>query len=344
MQTFGSAVGLDHVLFVDDDMQVQKAFRRLMHRSAIPSVCVATSREAMAELERDPMRFGAVVSDLVLAHESGLDVLQAAAERVPWASRILVSGQLDLETALEAVKRCRVSRMLTKPWSLEELRDAVRDGIDRAFLGIRSTRALAERQSPSPEDTHSMRVGELARLRPLLETLADWADRTEPEGPRRHARRLARYALELGRSLGMENESQEELELGVLLHDVGKLAAPEDGPADATTSLPLEHPSAGHLLLSGLSVLQPVAQIVVEHHERYDGLGSPRGLAGDEICLGARIFRVVSVFDKVTGWPRDSEAVAKGLSRLADEAGAQLDPVLVESFRRLPVPHLVELS
>jgi response regulator RpfG family c-di-GMP phosphodiesterase len=337
-----SAQGLDHVLFVDDDPRIQKAFRRLMAQSAVPAVTVSTGREALAEIEADPLRFGAVVSDLKLEEGDGLQVLQATAERAPWASRILVSGQMDLETALEAVKRCRVSRLLTKPWSLEELRDAVREGIDRAFLGLRTSRALAERRSQS-DDTQTVHLDALTRLRPLLERLAQWSG-SGATGSDPRTDRLARYALEMARAMDLDARMQEQVELGALLHQVGKLRGVDDGGTEGTQSLSTETALAGQELLGGVEALRPVAEIVGQHRERFDGLGEPRGLARDEICLGARLVRLVEVFDMVTGWPRTAEAVEKGRVRVTEEAGTQLDPQLVRVFERVPVVRWIELS
>jgi len=102
------------------------------------------------------------------------------------------------------------------------------------------------------------------------------------------------------------------------------------------------HPEMGYRILSGIKFLQRAAELVLQHHERYDGKGYPRGLRGEEITLGARIFALSDTFDSLT-----SERPFQAMRSLRDArndlkslAGSQLDPALIDTFLRIPIQEL----
>jgi putative nucleotidyltransferase with HDIG domain len=159
----------------------------------------------------------------------------------------------------------------------------------------------------------------------------------------RHSAAVARYAAAMADALGWPGEQRELVHTAGLLHDVGKFAFP-DSILLADSRLTEEqreavraHPADGARLLRRLDGYAPVADVVLAHHERWDGTGYPRGLAGKAIPAAARVIAVCDTYDVLTA--RDSyrkpippdEAVAE----LRRVAGAQLDPSLVEVFAGL---------
>jgi diguanylate cyclase (GGDEF)-like protein/putative nucleotidyltransferase with HDIG domain len=154
-----------------------------------------------------------------------------------------------------------------------------------------------------------------------------------------HSERVAELAARIAMRLGADAETVELTRLAASLHDLGKLAIPEEilrKPGELTESerLVLErHPQIGYRMLESLGV-DPVAQWVLHHHERWDGSGYPNGLPGEEIPLGARIIFVADAYDAMT-----SDRVYR--QRLSDEdamaelvrcAGTQFDPEVVSAF------------
>jgi diguanylate cyclase (GGDEF)-like protein/putative nucleotidyltransferase with HDIG domain len=154
-----------------------------------------------------------------------------------------------------------------------------------------------------------------------------------------HSERVSELAARVATKLGLDAEQVELTRLAGSLHDLGKLAVPEEllrKPGELTDSerLVLErHPQIGFRMLDSLGV-DPVADVVLHHHERWDGAGYPDGLRGEQIPLGARIIFVADAFDAMTSdrayRPRCSTEEA--LAELRRCAGTQFDPTIVAAF------------
>ncbi|HEX5800109.1 MAG TPA: diguanylate cyclase [Gaiellaceae bacterium] len=169
-----------------------------------------------------------------------------------------------------------------------------------------------------------------------------------------HSERVAELAARIARRMGVDAEHVELTRLAASLHDVGKLAIPEEilrkpGPLSETERLVLErHPQIGFRMLESLDV-DPVADWVLHHHERWDGSGYPDGLPGDEIPLGARIIFVADAYDAMTSDRvyRDRFSGDEAIAELERCAGSQFDPEIVGALaaelgprRELPVTAL----
>jgi diguanylate cyclase (GGDEF)-like protein len=156
-----------------------------------------------------------------------------------------------------------------------------------------------------------------------------------------HSVRVAELAAWIASRLGLDQELIELTRLAGSLHDLGKLAIPEEilrkpGPLTPPERLVLErHPQIGHRLLESLGV-DPVADWVLHHHERWDGTGYPDRLRGEEIPLGARIVFVADAYDAMTSDRayRGRLTPREAVEELERCAGTQFDPVIVEAFAR----------
>jgi putative nucleotidyltransferase with HDIG domain len=167
----------------------------------------------------------------------------------------------------------------------------------------------------------------------------DLRDR-ETEG---HTRRVAEMTLRLARALGVPDPELIHLRRGALLHDIGKMAIPDNvllkpGPlTEEEWGIVRQHPLTAYELLSSIAFLRPALDIPHCHHERWDGTGYPRGLRGAQIPFAARIFSVADAFDAMRSdrpyRPAMSDDEAR--SRIAEQSGKQFDPQVVEAFLRL---------
>jgi diguanylate cyclase (GGDEF)-like protein/putative nucleotidyltransferase with HDIG domain len=154
-----------------------------------------------------------------------------------------------------------------------------------------------------------------------------------------HSQRVADLAARMARRLGLPEEDVELTRLAGSLHDLGKLAIPEEilrkpGPLTEPERMVLErHPQIGFRMLESLGV-DPVADWVLHHHERWDGSGYPDGLPGDRIPLGARIIFVADAYDAMTSERvyRRRVAPPQAIAELRRCAGSQFDPEIVDAL------------
>jgi len=173
----------------------------------------------------------------------------------------------------------------------------------------------------------------------VLSTALDVRDRMT----HRHARRVARMAVAVARDLDLSDDEVLEIEFAAALHDIGKIgvtdnilrkAAPLD---DEEWKEMRRHSELGYQILRGIDFLKNAAEIVYAHHERYDGSGYPRGLAGEEIPLGSRLFAIVDAFDAMTSRRpyRAASSREYACEEIARNSGSQFDPVLVDAFLKV---------
>jgi HD-GYP domain-containing protein (c-di-GMP phosphodiesterase class II) len=168
-----------------------------------------------------------------------------------------------------------------------------------------------------------------------------------------HSDRVGELAARIARRLGVEEAQIELTRVAASLHDLGKLAIPEEilrkpGTLNESERLVLQrHPQIGHRMLESLGV-EPIADWVLHHHERWDGDGYPDRLRGEEIPLGARIIFVADAYDAMTServYER-SLSPSEALEELERCSGSQFDPTIVDAFsEELNVrPRVVELA
>jgi putative nucleotidyltransferase with HDIG domain len=168
-----------------------------------------------------------------------------------------------------------------------------------------------------------------------------------------HSKRVQEYAMLLARHLGIkEGDTLEGLEMGALLHDVGKIGVPDGillkkgGLTEEEWDGVRRHPELGASLLQRIPFLSGAREIVESHHEKFDGSGYPKGLKGDQIPIGARIFAVADVFDALTTDRPYKAALSyrSAAGMIARERAAHFDPEVVEAFLKIPFGVLLETA
>jgi response regulator RpfG family c-di-GMP phosphodiesterase len=340
------------VLYVDDEASLCRAFARMFGADEEFRVDTTTSSLEAASLIEEHA-FDVIVSDLRMPGMDGIELLTAARQKRPHARRLLVSGFADLDTALSAINKVGVDRLLTKPCDSLELVQAVRTAADNARLSRENVIVTAELRQKAEELAAMNRALDRLveeRTNDLLRALVSALDLRDSE-TQWHSRRVGRYARRLAEEMGLSGRDLDDIERGAMLHDLGKIGVRDavllkPGPLTAAEWEEMKrHPALGHEILHGISFLDEARLIPLHHQERFDGTGYPSGLKGEEICLGARIFAVVDTFDAITSDRPYRKASTFVIAReeILRCAGTQLDPRVVDAFMRISPSEWAEI-
>ena len=313
------------LLLVDDEPSVLSALRRLFRPHGYQVLQATSGADALALLSEQPVDL--VISDMRMPAMDGASLLEAVRLRQPDTVRILLTGYADIGSTVAAINRGEIHRYIAKPWDDQDMLLVVRDALARRGLEQQNAQLLALTQSQnqqlrelnlSLEARVSARTAELEQVNQMLNaayaevssnftlsvTVLSGLLEMRQDGIAGHSRRVSLLAKRMAAHLQLDSRAQEDVFLAALLHDIGKI-----GFTDAMLRKPIstyssdelaryrQHPLDGEAALMPLAQLHGVARIVRQHHERFDGHGYPDALAGDAICMGARIVAVASDYD-----------------------------------------------
>ena len=327
------------ILIVDDETQIRSMLARSL--TDISCECIPSSNafDALDKIRSD--RFSLVMSDVCMPGMSGLELLRCIKKHDPDISVIMITGVLDLTTAVDSL-RLGACDYITKPFDLLSVRRAVSRALERRRLIQENRYYQQELERLVQERTYELK-GALKEVeegyRFTLEALAAALDAREHE-TQAHSQRVREYAITLAQHLSLNASELTDIGRGALLHDVGKIGVPDSillKPAKLTPEEWVQmrrHPQVGYDILRGIKFLAPAADIVLTHQERWDGRGYPNGLSQSDIPLGARIFGVVDTLDAMTS----DRPYRKKLSFQAAReevrrcSGTQFDPQVAEAF------------
>lgn len=155
-----------------------------------------------------------------------------------------------------------------------------------------------------------------------------------------HSKRVACHTLVLARRFTADFEQLRQIYWGALLHDLGKIGIPDaillkQGELNKGEWLEMRtHPEKGHRIVAQIPGMEQAAEIVLSHEERFDGMGYPRGLKGEQISLGARLFALIDTLDAMTSDRSYRKALSfdQALAEIVKMSGTQFDPVAVQAF------------
>jgi putative two-component system response regulator len=304
---------VNRVLVIDDEAVVRDLMVEILERAGYDVVGAETAGRALELVDG----VSVVVSDILMPGLTGIELLDEVRRRRPSMPVVLVTGAGTYENLSDAVAR-GADGFVMKPFSHADLQRAVAAAIERAR---RAEQDLRERL-----------------LAPTLAAALGNAIEARDSGMEGHCERLSALAIRLGEGAGLSREELEQIRLGAVLHDIGKIGIPDSvllkaGPLAADEfALMRTHTVIGDRLLAPLELLAGVRPIVRHHHERWDGGGYPDGLAGAAIPLPARIVALADSIEAMSARRVYRGALGRRaiLDELAAGRGSQWDPHLVD--------------
>lgn len=343
------------ILIVDDEEIVLVALRETLARAGYQ---VSTANDPIPALEMlNTQQFAVIISDQQMPSMTGLDFLTRAKQVQPDASRMLITAVLSLDTVIEAINRGEIYRFIIKPWLREELLVTVQNAAQRYELLCRNsylhatTLAMNERLTVLNRELEAQ-VKRVAEQNGQLSSLNDALERNLSRSVELCVKTMetfyptlgnqARRAFEVCRSmaevLNLRDDQRQALEIAAWLHDVGLIGVPrhiirkwQQQPADlddAERALIEHHTVLGQELAGFVHHLEMVGSLIRWHHERFDGLGYPDQLSGENIPWLARLL-AVAVFFAQSQFEQEEAVQAVRLG-----TGTAFDPEAVRVFVR----------
>jgi putative nucleotidyltransferase with HDIG domain len=327
------------VLVVDDEPGACKLLSLIVGPPAFHCTTASSGEEALVALQRE--QFDAVISDLHMPGISGMELLAEVRRCYPHLAFLVTTGVDDVDVGVHAM-RCGADDYLVKPL----VEDAVIASLESAI----HKRQLEKQVEHYRQHLEEMVAARTAQLQDTLQQLErSYGDTLQALGAAidlrddetaGHSRRVCRYSLEIARAMGWSGKQLESLARGAYLHDIGKLGIPDGillkpGPlTEGERKFMQQHVQIGFDVVKDIPFLADAAEIILMHHERYGGGGYPRGLKGEEILPGARIFAVADTLDAITSDRpyRRATSFESALDTIRRLSGSQFDPKVVNVF------------
>ena len=344
------------ILFVDDETNILSALGRLFQPTGYKLLFAESGAQALSVFASEPIDL--LISDMRMPGMTGTQLLAEVANKYPATYRILLTGFGDIHAAVGALNDGGIYRYLSKPWIDEEILAAAQDAIKLRGLE-RDTERLQEISFKRNEELRDLninlekkvaeRTAEATKLNEalnlkLITAVKVFSNLIELRGGilAGHSKRVSDKAVLIARAMKLPKETIQDVMLGALLHDIGKIGFQDVLLAKPVAKLSMPevkihrgHPENGNNALIALQDFKEVAKVVKHHHELWDGSGFPDHLSGENIPLAARIVAVSNDYDSmlagtlaVTKYKPDqaAKAIHKG-------KGRRYDPAVVDAFQ-----------
>ena len=343
-------VETEKILVVDDEEAIREVVSTLLEAQGYRCTVCSNGRMALESFRGD--MFDLVLSDIVMPEMDGLKLLAELRLEDPDVPVIMVTAMHDISIALEAIRAGAYDYIL-KPFERDQLHLSVRRALEHRELVLENRTYQSDLEHLVAERTQQLSIALLDLEQSYdytLEALGGALDAkdAETEG---HCQRVTAFTIAIARAMDVDKSLLRQIARGAFLHDIGKMGVPDQilrkpGPlTEQEREVMRKHCQIGFDVLERIPFLKEAAEIVLTHQECYDGSGYPRGLKGEQIPLGARIFAVADTLDAmISDRPyRKALPISAARAEIQLYSGRQFDPRVVQVFMTQPDKIWLEL-
>lgn len=344
------------VLLVDDEANILRALKRVLHRDGYAIEIAGGGAEGIRKLEES--EYAVIICDQKMPDISGAEVLAQSCRLRPDTYRITLTGYTDLESAQRSINEGNIHRFLTKPWDETTLREVVKQGVE-AYTLVQDNRrlsALAEERRIELEQWNQAleaKVAErtrgiearnraLAALRDRLQAslhdtvllLVNLLDTADPDAAS-HSRRVADLSVQIANKLDLDSESIRSIEFAALLHEIGRLAELRDQTRSGLNKKKKKQRTpineVAHAMLGQVHGFTDIAEAIKYVPARYAD-GGHFACKGTSIPLASRIIAAADVYDRaaVNSAKHNEPCPEDGRKAVRAGSGLMLDPKIVQ--------------
>jgi putative nucleotidyltransferase with HDIG domain len=333
----------ENILVCDDEEAIREVVSTLLEAQGFHCTVVQNGYQAIEEIKKSAQDL--VLSDIVMPEMDGMRLLKQLRSYDEDIPVIMVTAMHDISIAIEAMRAGAYDYIL-KPFEKDQLYHSVKRALEHRHLVIENRSYQRDLERLVAERTHqlSMTLRDLEQSYDYtLEALGGALDAkdAETEG---HCQRVTAITILIAKMMKVDGEELRHIARGAFLHDIGKMGIPDQmlrkpGPlTEDERQLMKRHCEIGYTVLKKIPFLSDAAEIVLSHQEFYNGGGYPRGLKGEQIPLGARIFAVADTLDAMTSDRpyRKALPIEAARAEVQKFSGTQFDPKVVEAFLSKP--------
>lgn len=297
------------IMIVDDELMITKTLSLLFKMKTKQNIVTFNApREALNSELLKLKKVDVIVSDFIMPEMNGIEFLMEVKKVSPETETILLTGYADKENAIRSINQVGVYYYLEKPWNNEELIKIISNALEKKTLADKLKEKMEQLEQSNSENRRLYELiskeydKEIEGSKSLMISLANVIEAKDAytDG---HTRRVSAISSALGEELKLTQEELDALEIVGIIHDVGKVAIPEqilnkpDKLSDEEFEIIKAHPEMGEKICKPLGAFNKYLAAIRHHHEKLNGKGYPDGLKGEEIDVVTRIITIADIFD-----------------------------------------------
>ena len=349
------------ILLIDDEESILDIMTMTLADEGYDLHTARSAAEGLEILKASP-NFSLIISDHMMPGMTGVQFFAQAREICPAALRVLLTGYTDMDAMIDAINSGGIHLYLTKPWQRDELLYSINQMLSKAELIIENRRLdeLVKKQNEELLELNKnleekvrlktrhldQRAEELKtsyeKIRLILGgTVLAMSKIVESRDPYTagHEQQVSEIAGLIAQKMSLSDDQVEAIRVAGSLHDIGKIGVPAEilTKPGQLSFLEMEmiktHTQNAYDILKTIEFPYPIAQIILQHHERMDGSGYPQGLQGEDILLAARIIAVADVLEAMSAHRpyRPALGMEAAMDEIVKNRGILYDPNVVDA-------------